>query len=323
MVKTVIFEKTGGPEVLKFVDITLPPLKNGEVRVRHTAIGLNFHDIEYRRGTIQTPLPATPGFEAAGYVEEVMGNVGDLKVGDRVAYAVAPMGAYCEARNIHHKYLINIPNHVSDQQAAALLFKGMTAHYLVARTYVIRPKIFVLIHAAAGGLGLLLTKLVKYSGGIVIGTVGCEEKVAIAKNNGCDYVIDYSKEDFHKKLIEITNNFGAEVVFDSVGNATYKKSLECVVPFGLMVCVGTSSGKIENFDIESTRENSIFVTAPSIFKYRQNRIEMVLSANEVFDLLAKNVISDNINLKYSFDQVQMAHHDIETRATVGSNIIVL
>lgn len=323
MVKAVVVEKTGGPEVLQIKDIKLAPLKDGEVRIKQSVIGLNFIDIRYRRGDKKINLPATLGFEGCGYVEETKGDVGDLKKGDRVAYATGPMGAYCYERNIDHKYLVGVPDGVSDEQAVAVLFKGMTAHYLAKRTFYVRAGVVVLIHAAAGGVGMYLTKICKAANATVIGTVGSDEKLEIAKNNGCDYVINYNKEDFHKKVMEFTNNEGVWVVYDAVGKNTFDKSLACLIPFGLMVSYGSASGKIPAFDLEILEEKGIFITRPTLFQYKHNRMELALSASEVFNMLKNGVISDNINLKYKLDEIQLAHQDIEKRLTVGSNLIVL
>jgi len=325
MVKAIIIQNIGGPEVLQIKDIKLPPLHDGEVKIKHSAIGLNFMDVKFRRGDedSKTHLPAIPGFEACGIVEETKGDVGSLKIGDRVAYATAPMGAYCEARNIHHKYLVGVPDNITDEQAVAVLFKGMTAHYLTKRTYFVRPGIFVLVHAAAGGVGMFVTKLCKDAGARVIGTVGSDEKASIAEANGCDHVINYSSQDVKGQVHEITQNKGVSVVYDSVGAKTFLDSLHCLGDFGLMVSYGNSSGIVPAFNPKLLSEKNLFFTQPSLFKYKQHRMELCLSASEVFAMLAKGKISDNINYKYSFNEIAKAHADLENRLTAGSNIIVL
>ena len=325
MVRAVIIEQNGGPEVLKIKELALPELQEGEARVRHTVLGLNFDDICIRRGDRNKLInfPAILGLEACGIVEETKGDVQNLKPGDRVGYATAPLGAYCEARNIHHKYLVGIPDYVSNEQAAALLYKGMTAHYLTKRTYFVQKGTYVIVHSAAGGVGMLLTQICKDAGAIVIGTVGSEVKVELAKSNGCDFVIDYTKENFYQHVLEITKGQGVSVVYDGVGKDTFIKSVQSLREFGLMVAFGSSSGVLPALDFEYLRPKSTFLTLPTLSLYKENRMELALSAAEVFTLLQKNIIKDNINLKYKFDEISTAHQDMETRATVGSNIITL
>jgi NADPH2:quinone reductase len=249
--------------------------------------------------------------------------VGSLKIGDRVAYATAPMGAYCEARNIHHKYLVGVPDNISNEQVAAVLFKGMTAHYLTKRTYFVRPSATILVHAAAGGVGMFVTNICKDAGAKVIGTVGSDDKAAIAQANGCDHVINYNNQDFRKHVLEITQNKGVSVVYDSVGAKTFTGSLQSLGDFGLMVSYGNSSGNIPPLDYKLLSEKNLFFTQPSLFKYKQNRMELCLSAAEVFAMLTKGIIGDNINYKYRFNDINKAHSELENRLTAGSNIIVL
>jgi NADPH2:quinone reductase len=199
----------------------------------------------------------------------------------------------------------------------------MTAHYLTKRTFFVKKGMYILIHAASGGVGMYLTKMCKEVGAIVIGCVGYDEKIAVAKSNGCDYVINYLNEDFHKMVMDITKNKGVNAVYDSIGKNTFLKSIMCLSNYGIMVSYGTSSGPIPPFDINYLREKNIFLTSPSIFKYKENRYELIFSSSEIWTMLQKNIITDNINMKYKFEDIQTAHKDIENRATVGSNIIVL
>lgn len=323
MVKMVTIKQNGGPDVLEISDQKLPPLKNGEVLVKQSCIGINHLDIEYRRGIRKLNLPSSLGFEACGVIEAIKGDVGDFKISDRVAYALAPIGAYTEMRNISSKYLVPVPYNVKDEDAAAILFKGMTAHYLVTRTFLIQPKMIALVSGAAGCVSMILTKMIKYANGIVIGTVGSDEKAAIAKANGCDYVINYKKEDIFKRVKEITNNEGVNVVYDAIGKSMFNSLISCIRPFGLMVSYGSCSGILSGVNLELLRANSIFLTIPSLFKYRQHRIEMALCANDVFDLLARGVISSNLGKIYEFEQIGLAHKDVENGLDVGAKVIKL
>jgi NADPH2:quinone reductase len=315
-------EEFGGPETLKIVDIPIKPLEAGEVRIRHKALGLNYIDIYYRTGIYQPTLPAVLGFEACGIVEEVGEDNGGFKVGDRVAYATAPLGAYCEMRNVHHDYIVHVPKEVTDKQAAAVLFKGMTAHYLLRRTFFVKPEMIILIHAAAGGMGHFLVQMAKFYKAIVIGTVSSEEKAKIAKDLGCDYVINYKTEDIAKRVNEITHGAGVHVVYDAVGKDTFLASLDSLGLFGLMVSYGQASGDVPPFDIRRLTEKSLFITRPTLFLYKNHRKELKMSANEVFQMLINKAISDNINQIYKFDDIVKAHQDLESRKTIGSSVIV-
>lgn len=320
--KAILIEKFGSPEVLKIVDIPIPILKKGEVRIRHNALGLNYIDINYRKGVYNPKLPSILGFEGCGIIEEIGKDNGGFKVGDRVAYATAPMGAYCEMRNIHHDYIVHVPNKVSDKQAAAVLLKAMTAHYLLRRTFFVKPGMIVLIHSAAGGVGHFLVQMAKFYKAFVIGTVSSLQKERLAKDIGCDYVINYKTEDVAKRVHEVTGGAGAHVVYDAVGKDTFLSSLDSLGMFGLMVSYGQTSGDVPSFDIRRLTEKSLFITRPTLFCYKNNRIELEVSANEVFQMLINNVISDNINQIYKFEDIVKAHHAIETRRTIGTSIII-
>lgn len=320
--RTAIIEKFGPPEVIKIVKTAIKPLAPGEVRIKHKALGLNYIDIYYRKGIYIPELPTSLGFEACGVIEEIGKDNGGFKVGDRVAYATAPIGAYCESRNIHHNFIFHVPKEVSDTQAAAVIFKGMTAHYLLRRTFFVKQNMVVLVHAAAGGVGHFLVQMAKAYRAIVIGTVGSEEKAIVAKNLGCDHVINYKKEDVAKRVNEITKGEGAHVVYDAIGKDTFLASIDSLGMFGLMVSYGQVSGDIPPFDIRRLTEKSLFITRPTLFRYKSHRNELVMSAHEVFQMLIKRAISANINQIYKFDDIAQAHRDLETRKTIGSSVIV-
>lgn len=313
----------GSPEVLKLNAIKLTEPSHGEVQIRHSFIGLNYIDIYYRKGMYKTDLPAILGFEACGIIEKIGPGVKDFKIGDRVAYATAPMGAYCEMRNISEDFLVSVPREIKDEQAASVLFKGMTAHYLLRRTFFVKPNMIVLIHAAAGGVGHFLVQMAKAYGAIVIGTVGSKEKELIAKNIGCDYVINYKEKDVAKEVMFFTKGAGAHVVYDAVGKDSFLSSLDSLGIFGLMVSYGQASGEVPAFDIRRLTEKSLFITRPTLFCYKQDKEELNLSAKEVFQMLIKNVISDNIKQIYSFDDLVRAHYNLENRKTLGTSVIKL
>lgn len=321
--RAAIIEEYGPPEVIKFADLKLKKLQAGEVRVRHKALGLNYIDVYYRKGIYKSSFPSVLGFEACGVIEKISEDSGGFKVGDRVSYATAPMGTYCEKRNIHHQFLLPVPKEVSDNQAAAVIFKGMTAHFLLRRTFFVRSGMFVLIHAAAGGVGHFLVQMAKFYGAIVIGTVGSDKKISVAQDLGCDYVINYRKEDLVKQVVEITKGQGVHVVYDAVGKDTFLKSLDCLGMFGLMVSYGQASGDVPAFDIRRLTEKSLFITRPTLFRYKNHSLELINSANEVFKMLINHSIKDNIKQIYKFDDIVKAHQDLENRKTIGSTIITL
>jgi NADPH:quinone reductase len=323
VVNAAIIKKFGGPEVFEIINIDLPKLKEGEVRIANKAIGLNYIDINYRNGRYKINPPSVLGFEASGVIEDVKGDVGSFKVGDRVAYATGGLGAYCQKRNIHNKFLVKIPDQISFEQAAAVLFKGMTAHFLLRRTCYIQEKMTILVHAAAGGVGTLLCQLAKHIGVKVIGTVGSKEKEKYAHSNGCKHVINYQEDDFVKRTMGITKNLGVNAVFDSVGKDTIHGSIKSLMPLGLLVSYGSSSGKIPPLSVRELSTNSIFFTSPSLFFYKQNKFDMTMTAVEIFALLEKGIIKDNIRARYKFEDIALAHADIENRRTMGSSIIQL
>ena len=308
--KAAIIEEFGSAEVIKIIETKLKPLLPGEVRVRHKALGLNYIDVYYRKGIYPAELPAILGFEACGVIEEVSTDSGEFKIGDRVAYVTAPMGCYCEVRNIQHQFLIPVPDGISETQAAGVIFKGMTAHFLLRSVFFVKPGMAILVHAAAGGVGHFLVQMAKYYQAIVIGTVGSDEKMQVAKELGCDYVINYTREDIAKKVAEITKNKGVAVVYDAIGKNSFQASLDSLQLFGMMVSYGQASGDVPEFNIRKLTEKSLFITRPTIFKYNNNREDLLASAREVFQMLLDGHIKDNIKQIYDFDEIVKAHHDL-------------
>lgn len=323
MVRAVVIDKFGDPDVFQLKELTLGKPGIGEVLVHHRTLGLNFIDVHQRRGTIPIPLPGIVGCEACGVVEAIGEGVQGIEIGDRVAYATAPFGAYCEARIIDQKHLINVPDYVSDEQVAALLLKGMTAHFLLRRTFFVRKDQTILVIAAAGGVGQLLCVLAKHYQAKVIAVVGSDAKAKIVQALGVDHVINYKKEDYLARVNEITKGQGVAAVYDSVGKDTFDKSLACVGYFGLLACYGTASGPIPLLDLERLRERGTFVTRPSIFTYKQDRRELLLSGFEIFALINKNVIKAEIENKYKLTQAPLAHHNLESSNTTGQSIFVV
>ena len=320
-VKAVRIEAFGGPEVMKFVDVAVGEPGPGEARIRHRAIGINFIDIYQRAGVYPNPLPLQMGMEGSGTVEAVGKGVTHIKVGDRVAYADNPPGAYCEARVMPAKPLIKIPKTISFETGAAMMLKGMTAHYLLKRTANLQKGHTILFHAAAGGVGLIAMQIAKRLGVTVIGTVGSDEKAVLAKKYGCDHTIIYTRENFAERVKAITKGRGVDVVFDSVGKDTFQGSLDSLRKYGLMVTYGNSSGKVPPVDI-ALLKGSLFLTRPSLFPYTQSREELELTANDLVKLVASKAIQIPVERTYAFADVQEAHRDLEGRKTVGCSILI-
>ncbi len=324
MTHIVRIHKTGGPEVLTWEETELGKPTAGEARIRHTAVGLNFIDTYNRRGIYPLPLPSSLGGEGAGVVEEVGAAVTDLKPGDRVAYGNAPIGAYAEARLIPADRLVKLPDGVTDQQAAAMMLKGLTAQYLLRQTYRVKPGDPILIHAAAGGVGLIACQWAKHLGALVIGTVGSAAKAELARAHGCDHVIDYAKEDFQKRVVEITQGKKVPVVYDSVGKDTFMKSLDCLAPLGLMVSFGQSSGLVEPFSINIlTGKGSLYMTRPTLAHYASTTEKLRAMAKELFDLVAAGIVKIEIGQSYKLKDVAQAHRDLEARKTTGSTVLTV
>lgn len=317
------YARTGGPEVLQWDETDLPAPGEGEICLRHTAIGVNMKEIGERQGTYPCPtLPAVPGIEASGVVEQLGDGVTGFQTGDRVAYATMPSGSYCTHRNLDANRLIRIPGELDDDTVAASLHKGMTARYLVRKTFPVRRGDTVLVHAAAGGTGLLLCQWAKHLGAIVIGTVSSEEKAAVARDNGCDFPIIYTREDFAARVREITGGAGLPVVYDSVGADTFTKSLECLAPLGTMVLYGIASGhppplELMKYDIWK----SWFFTRPSFFVHTKSREDLLASAHDLFAMLISGAVKPRIAASFPLKDAAAAHRLIESRKTVGSVIL--
>ena len=324
MVQAIRFARTGGPEVLEWQQVEVSKPGPGQVRLRHNAVGLNYIDTYQRSGLYPMPLPSGLGSEAAGVIEEVGPGVTGLKTGDRVAYSGGPLGAYSEARVMPADRLVPVPDGITDQQAAGMMLKGMTAWYLVRRTHPIKRGETILIHAAAGGVGLIVCQWAKHLGATVIGTVGDEEKAALAKRNGCDHPILYKEEDFVARVNELTQGRKLPVVYDSVGKDTFYKSLDCLAPLGLMVSFGQSSGAIGPVDIGIlVPKGSLFLTRPTLGTYTASREDLLTAARELFDMVQSGAVKIVVNQTYPLREAARAHRDLEGRKTTGSTVFTV
>jgi len=324
MSKAIRVHVHGGPEVLAYEDVDPVRPGEGQVLVRHTAIGLNFLDTYYRSGLYPAPngLPIIPGGEAAGVVVETGKGVDGLREGDRVAY-VMPFGAYSEERVVPADRLVRIPQGVSDEQAAAMLLKGMTAEYLLRRTFEVKPGHTILYHAAAGGVGLILGQWAKHLGATTIGTASSAEKIAMAKAHGFDHVINYREQDFVGQVREITGGKLCDVVYDSVGKDTFPGSLDCLRPRGMFVSFGQSSGPIPPFNMAIlSQKGSLYATRPTLFTYTSKREDLEASAKALFDVVSKGVVKIQINQRYPLKDAAQAHRDLEGRKTTGATVLL-
>jgi NADPH2:quinone reductase len=317
------FSQNGGPEVLQYEPVDLPPPGSGEVRLRHTAIGLNFVDVYQRTGLYPTELPATLGNEAAGVVEELGPDVSGLAVGDRVAYATASAGAYSTARNVAAEHLVPVPDGVSDEAAAAVLLKGLTVWYLIRRTYPVKAGETVLWHAAAGGVGLIAGQWLRHIGVRTIGTAGSAEKAKLAAANGCDETILYRDEDFAARVRELTGGEGVPVVYDSVGKDTFEGSLDSLRPRGLLVSFGNASGPVTGVSLATlASKGSLFVTRATMAHYVFDPAERATGAAELLELVAEGVIDPNVCQRYPLADAGEAQAALESRATQGATILL-
>ena len=323
MTNAIRIHEHGGPDVMKWETIDVGNPGQKEIRVRHTAIGLNFIDTYHRTGLYKIPLPSVLGREAAGIVDAVGEGVTDLQIGDRVAYGAAMIGSYSEARLVAADRVVKIPAGISDRQAASMMLKGMTAQYLLRRTHVVQPGDTILFHAAAGGVGLILCQWAKHLGATVIGTVGSEEKAALARANGCHHVINYRTEDFVARVTEITGGKKCAVVYDGVGKDTFMKSLDCVSPRGVVALFGNASGKVEPLDLGIlAAKGSLFVTRPTLDTHVATRDELVATANELFDVVVRGIVRIDVNQTYALKDAPQAHRDLESRKTTGSTVLI-
>lgn len=323
MAQAIRFAAPGGPEVLETVSIDLPVPGPGEVRLRQTAIGVNFIDTYHRSGLYPLPLPSGIGMEAAAVVEEVGPGVAGFAPGDRVAYCLAPIGAYASHRNYPAALLVKVPDGVTDEQAASLMLQGLTTWYLLHRTHAVKPGETILFHAAAGGVGLLACQWAKHLGVRVIGTAGSPEKAELAKAHGADEVILYREEDVAERVRALTGGKGVPVVYDSVGKDTWDGSLDCLSPRGLMVSFGNASGPVPpiNLGVLSAK-GSLYVTRPTLGHYIGDKTERDAAAAALFDLVARGVIKTNVRQHFALADAAAAHRALESRATVGSTVLL-
>ena len=321
--RAIRFDRYGGPEVLGLQEIPLGPPGPGEALVRHHACGVNMLDTYQRSGLYPVPLPAVAGNEGAGVVEAVGAGVSHVKAGDRVAYAAGPPGAYCEARILPADRLVVLPDAVPFDRAAAMMLKGMTAHYLIRRTYRVQPGDVVLFHAAAGGVGLIACQWLKALGAVPIGTAGSDEKCALARAHGAAECINYTREDFVARVREITHGEGVPVVYDSVGKATFMKSLDCLRPLGLLVAFGNASGAVPPFDpILLSRKGSLYLTRPTLHTYTARRADLEATARDLFEVVLSGRVKVEIGRRYPLAEAAAAHRDLEARRTTGSSVLV-
>ena len=323
MTRRIKIEKSGGPEVLKLETINLEKPAPEEVTIKHKAIGLNFIDTYHRSGLYPVKLPSGIGAEGSGVIKEVGSKVEGFSVGDKVAYAGAPLGAYSSERNYPIKNLVKIPDGISYEVAATIMTKGLTAYYLLYKTYPVSSNETVLFHAAAGGVGQIFCQWAKSLGCKVIGTVGSDEKINIAKRNGCDFVINYSKDDFAKKVLEFTKKKGVPVVYDGVGKNTFHKSIECLKTRGMMISFGNASGSLENIDVKnSIQPKGLYFTRPAMWHYLSTRDELQEGADKIFERIKLGKIKIEIFKKYRLDEVVQAHKDLEARKIIGPAILI-
>jgi len=325
MPKKIIISKLGGPEVLESQNYELPStIKYNEVRIKHTAIGINYIDTYHRSGIYPLPseLPVCPGMEASGHIVDIGANVKNFKIGDRVAYATPPIGAYCDIRDFPEEKLINIPDFLENDEVASILLQGMTVEYLFERLYKIKKNEFILFHAAAGGVGLIACQWAKSIGCKMIGTVSTDQKAKLAKEYGCEYTINYKEEKVSKRVMEITNNQGVPVVYDGVGKDTFQDSLDSLSTRGLMVSFGQSSGMVDKLDMHNTfNPKSLFYTRPNLMNYTHNREELLECPKNLFEKMKNREVKSNIYKKFKLEEVSKAHEVLQTRKSVGSIIL--
>jgi NADPH:quinone reductase len=324
MTHAIRFHQTGGPEVLVWEKVEVGEPGPGEARVRHRAIGLNYVDTYVRSGLYPSSPPSGLGTEAAGVVEAVGPGVTDVKVGDRVAYSGGPQGAYSEERVMPADRLVVLPDGISDQQAAAMMLKGMTTQYLLRQTYKVKQGDTILFHAAAGGVGLIACQWAKALGATVIGTVGSDEKAELAKTHGCDYPIVYTREDLVEQVRMITRGAMVPVVYDSVGKDTFMASLDCLRPLGLMVSFGQSSGSIGPVDLGIlAQKGSLYVTRPTLRTYADKRADLLAMAQDLFNVVLSGAVRIEINQTYPLQDAAKAHEDLQARKTTGSTVLTV
>lgn len=325
MSRAICIHEHGGPEVLQWQEVSIGAPGPGEVKLKQTAVGLNYIDVYHRTGLYPLgDLPATPGMEGAGVVESIGAGVTEVEVGDRVAYAGIPPGAYSEERLIPAHRLIKMPDAISDRQAAGMMLQGMTVQYLLRSTFRVQAGDTILMHAAAGGVGLIACQWAKHLGATVIGTVGSQEKAALAKAYGCDHTILYREENIVERVRELTNGEGVPVVYDSIGKDTFEASLDCLRPLGLLVSFGNASGPVQSFDPAIlAQKGSLFLTRPTLMAYTAERDNLVESAEELIDVVSNGVVKIEVNQTYPLSEAAQAHRDLEARKTTGSTVLTI
>lgn len=323
MPKSIIIKKTGGPEVLEISEVKSGAPGPREVKIKNLAIGLNYIDTYHRSGLYPVQLPSGIGLEAAGKIIEIGSDVENFSVGDDVSYASPPLGAYSEERIINENVVVKIPKGISHKVAATLMTKGLTVHYLVCKTYKIKAGETLLFHAAAGGVGQIFSQWASSLGCVVIGTVGSDEKINMAKESGCSHVINYSKNNFSKEVMEITNGIGVSAVFDGVGKNTFEGSIECLKPRGVMVSFGNASGPLDPVNVpKHIQAKSLYLTRPTMKDYYSTREELVEGAEAVFEKVKFGKVKINIFKEYKLEDVRQAHMDLESRKIIGPSILV-
>lgn len=317
------FHQTGGPEVLRWEEVAVGDPAPGEARVRHEAVGLNFIDTYHRTGLYPMPLPSGIGLEGAGVVEAVGEGVNDVRPGDRVAYAGGPVGAYSQVRCLPAHRLLKLPQTIDCRTGAAMMLQGLTSAYLLRRTYCVQPGDTVLIHAVAGGVGLIACQWAKALGATVIGTVSTEAKAELARQHGCDHVIFYTREDIVQRVRAVTGGEGVAVVYDGVGKDTFMASLDCLRPRGMMATFGNASGAVPPFDpLLLTQKGSLFLTRPKLADYTTKREELLALGDELFDVVQRGKVRIEVNQTYALADAASAHRDLEARKTTGSTIFL-
>lgn len=323
MAKAIRIHRAGGPEEMRFEDVDVPAPVEGEVQVRHTAIGLNYIDVYDRTGLYPMPMPAGLGREAAGVVTAIGRKVKNFRIGDRVAYVHTVTGSYSELRNIPAARLVKLPRAISDEQAAAIMLKGLTAEYLLRRTYRVQRGDFILVHAAVGGVGLLLCQWAKAIGARVIGVVGSHAKAALAKKNGCKHVLVMGQDPLVESVKKITKGAGVKVVYDSVGKDTFIDSLDCLAPLGMMVSYGNASGPPPAISpLELSKRGSLFLTRPSLFAYIAKREDLDAAAKALFSMISSKKVRLHIGQRYPLADAARAHRELEARKTTGSTLLI-
>lgn len=323
MSRLIRFERTGGPEVLQWVEAEVPPPLAGEVRIRHEAVGVNFIDTYHRSGLYPVPLPSGLGQEAAGVVEALGDGVSGFAPGDRVAYVGGALGAYSEVRNLSADLLVKLPDSLSFEQGAAMMMQGLTAQYLLRRTYRVQPGDTILIHAAAGGVGLIVCQWAKALGATVIGSVSSDAKAELARQHGCDHTIVYTRESVSARVREITGGAGVPVVYDSIGKDTFMDSLACLRPLGMMVSFGNASGPVPAFEPALlAKMGSLFLTRPTLFHYTARRADLLAMADELFAMVAAGQVRISVNQRYPLKDAALAHAALEARRTTGSTVLI-